>query len=405
MSNSPSIKNNHMIELEELRNKISNLESQDIEHKRVEGVLREDKLFAENIVNTVREPMVVLDEDLRILFANKSFFRIFQVNPKETVSRLLYEIGDRQWDIPKLRQLLEEILPQETYFDDFEVDHEFPSIGHRTMLLNARIIHEENSERSSILLAFEDITERKTIEEELKQKTKELERSNKDLQQFAYVASHDLQEPLRMISSFSQLLAKRYSGLMGEEADEFIDFILDGSTRMQALINNLLEYSRIETRGGEFESVETSSVADQVVRSLSSKSEECQAVITYDALPVVWGDFSQLIRLFQNLLTNSLKYRSDAAPEVYISAEFSDGEWLFCVRDNGIGIDPKYFERIFVIFKRLHGREEYDGSGMGLAICKRIVERHGGRIWVESQPGNGSTFYFTLQPANKEEGP
>jgi PAS domain S-box-containing protein len=241
-----------------------------------------------------------------------------------------------------------------------------------------------------------DLTERKNAEEALARKMEELGRSNQELEQFAYVASHDLQEPLRMVASYVQLLAKRYRGTMGAEADEFIAYAVDGATRMQQLINDLLSFSRVGTRGGQLVPVSAESVLGKVLSGLQILVRETGAVVTHDPLPTVIGDGSQLGQLFQNLIGNAIKFHGPDAPQVHISAKRDGFRWRFSVRDNGIGIDREYFDRIFVIFQRLHGRGEYPGTGIGLAVCKKIVERHGGRMWVESEVGKGTTFYFTL---------
>ena len=241
-----------------------------------------------------------------------------------------------------------------------------------------------------------DITERKQAEAALARKTEELACSNAELEQFAYVASHDLQEPLRMASSYVQLLARRYKEKLDSDADDFINFAVDGANRMQALIRDLLAYSRVGTRGERLEPTSCETVLDQTLANLQFAIEENGARVTHDPLPTVLADPSQLSQLFQNLIGNAIKFRRDEAPHVHLGAERRENEWLFSVRDNGIGIDEEYGERIFEIFQRLHGRNDYSGTGIGLAICKKIVERHGGRIWVVSDPGGGSTFYFTL---------
>jgi light-regulated signal transduction histidine kinase (bacteriophytochrome) len=243
---------------------------------------------------------------------------------------------------------------------------------------------------------FWDITERRRAEESLKQYIADLARSNAELEQFAYAASHDLQEPLRMVSSYTQLLAQRYQDKLDADANDFIAYAVEGANRMQRLINDLLAYSRVGTRGRLFESTDCNFALGQARANLSAAIEESNALVTNDELPTVMADEAQLAQLFQNLVGNAIKFHSQEPPRVHVSAEQEGNEWVFSVRDNGIGVDPQYHERIFIIFQRLHGKEEYPGTGIGLSISKRIVERHGGRIWVESEPGKGSTFYFTI---------
>ncbi|MCU7491757.1 MAG: PAS domain S-box protein [Ignavibacteria bacterium] len=241
-----------------------------------------------------------------------------------------------------------------------------------------------------------DITERKLAQTRLEKTLKELERSNVELEQFAYVASHDLQEPLRMMHSYAELLEKRYEGKLDESADDFLYFITGGAKRMQQLINDLLQYSRVTTRGKPFEPVDCMEVMSNVLDNLQISIEESGARITFDSLPVIRGDETQLVQLFQNLLSNSIKFCDKKTPEIHIGLEEKDNEWIFSVKDNGIGIDPEFYDRVFIIFQRLHDRDKYPGTGIGLAVCKKIVERHQGRIWVESERGKGTTFYFTM---------
>ncbi len=624
------------------------------------GKSTKDNIFFKDTVETIREPVLVLDSDLRVLYANRSFYKTFRITARVTVGHLIYDLGNRQWDIPKLRILLEEILPKAKRFNDYQVDHVFPAIGKRIMLLNARQIANSMEKQQLILLAIEDVTDRIRIEQDLhaseerfrkafetakdgillidkisgqivnsnqaaldilgysikelqKQKIwqigflrdagqfqnitnqlkekgfvdfndtlvktrqgkemaadvywmdtiklfqcnirdntarkqaeeallkagalqsaifnsanfssiatdakgviqifnvgaermlgyaaadvmnkitpadisdsreliarakalsielstpitpgfealvfkasrgiediyeltyirkdgsrfpavvsvmalrdaqdaiigylligtdntarkkadeqlkimlKDLERSNKELEQFAYVASHDLQEPLRMVAIYPQLLEKRYKDKLDGDALDFIHYAVAGANRMQALVNDLLSYSRIGTHSEPFKLVSSLTALGQARMNLNATIKENNTIVTNDDLPDVLADESQLVQLFQNLIGNAIKFHKPGeSPRVHISIKSKDENWVFSVRDNGIGIEPQYFERIFVIFQRLNTREEYKGTGIGLAVCKKIVERHGGKIWVESQPGKGSTFYFTL---------
>jgi light-regulated signal transduction histidine kinase (bacteriophytochrome) len=296
------------------------------------------------------------------------------------------------------------------------------------VLYNATVFRDAAGQIQGVFAAARDITERKQAEEELqrhrahleelvRQRTGELEaanrqlqteiderkraaeelsRSNRDLEQFAYVASHDLQEPLRIVAGYLQLLERRYKNQLDSNADEFIQFAVDGAARMQNLITDLLAYSRVGTQARQLTPVDCNTILDRALANLRRTLEENSAVVHHDPLPVIKGDAAQLVQLLQNLIGNAIKFRSDRPPEIHVTAEKQDGHWLFSVRDNGIGIEPQYHDRIFIIFQRLHTREKYPGTGIGLAICKRIVERHGGRIWVESKSGEGSTFRFTL---------
>jgi PAS domain S-box-containing protein len=255
----------------------------------------------------------------------------------------------------------------------------------------------ESPEGILVTAAIRDITERKKSEEHLVKTVGELKRSNEELQQFAYVASHDLQEPLRMVASYTQLLAKRYKGRLDSDADEFIAYAVDGSNRMQGLIQDLLAYSRAGANGKALREISSENALKDALANLRTTIVESAAVVTHDSLPAITTDDTQLTQIFQNLVGNAIKYRSAEVPHVHVSAKKNGGnEWIFSVRDNGLGIDPQYFERIFILFQRLHGRTEFKGTGIGLAICKKVLDRLGGRIWVESQPEVGSTFYFTL---------
>jgi light-regulated signal transduction histidine kinase (bacteriophytochrome) len=256
-----------------------------------------------------------------------------------------------------------------------------------------------------------DITERRNAEErdrranaELEEKvierTTELRRSNEELRQFAYVASHDLKEPLRMVSNYTQLLDRSCQDSLGKEAEQYIGYILQGVNRMHGLIEDLLSYSEIDSRNTFFKTVDSGAALREALANLQVPIAESGAVITASTMPATTGDHIQLVRVFQNLIGNSIKYRSEEIPRIQISAERKDDEWEFSVRDNGIGIEPRYKESVFKLFKRLHARSEYPGNGVGLASCRKIIERHGGKIWLKSEAGTGATFCFTLPAAN-----
>jgi len=244
--------------------------------------------------------------------------------------------------------------------------------------------------------AIRNRTAQKQAMDMLVLQTEALAQSNEELEQFAYIASHDLQEPLRMVGSYAQLLAKRYHGKLDRDADEFIAYMTDGASRMRTLINDLLAYSRSSRKPLQHQWLCGDDVVRTVLTDLQIRIHEAQALVTHDPLPRVWADRAQLTRVVQNLIENALKYHGPDSPTVHVSAARQKDEWVFSVRDNGIGLNPEHAERIFKIFQRLHSKDEYPGTGIGLAICKRIVERHGGRIWVQSLPGQGATFFFTL---------
>ena len=247
--------------------------------------------------------------------------------------------------------------------------------------------------------------QRQLAEKKLAEKVEELARSNRDLEQFAYVASHDLQEPLRMVAAYTQLLAERYRGKLDENADKYIGYAVEGALRMQTLILDLLAFSRVGRAETDRKNGECNAALNNALENLRSAIEESGAVVTHDDLPAVAVDPTQLVQLFQNLIGNAIKFRGKEVPAIRVSAKKQDARWLFAVADNGIGVSSQYKDKIFVIFQRLHTREEYSGNGVGLAICKKIVEHHGGRIWVESEPGCGATFHFTLpaNPADQED--
>jgi PAS domain S-box-containing protein len=287
-----------------------------------------------------------------------------------------------------------------------DIEHRIIRADHFVCYVHTKgeVLLDENGKPIWFSGTMQDITERKATEielkklnENLKRKAKELEAINVELERFAYVASHDLQEPLRMVSSFLALLQKRIANDLDDTSNKYIHFVVDGAERMKKLIQDLLQYSRLDSKNTKYEPVCLNDVAANVLSVFQVTIEERNAVIDVDDLPTVPGNKTHLVQLFQNLIGNALKFGTADQPFVQIGCKEEKDEWLISVKDNGIGIEAKYFDKIFVIFQRLHNKDEYSGTGIGLAICKKIVERHGGRIWVESQPGQGSTFYFTLK--------
>jgi PAS domain S-box-containing protein len=331
-------------------------------------------------------------------------------------SRELYRIFGLPQDTPVSQtSVLERVHPDDEpvvsqawrrAFDGhgFDIEHRIVVGGEvKWVRTRAEVVRDGQGEPVRCLAAVQDITERKRFEIALVERSEELARSNADLEQFAYAASHDLQEPLRAVAGFVRLLEKRYTDRLDDKGREFIAFAVDGVVRMQALIDDLLAYSRVSTRGPQLEPTDATYAIIAALQNLRAAITESGGEVLYDPLPVVMADPGQLTSLFQNLIGNAIKFRAVAPPRIHVTAVKRSDDWLFCVQDNGIGIDPKYRERIFGIFQRLHTREEYAGTGIGLAICRRIAERHGGHIWVESTPGTGSTFYFTLLDAAADD--
>src|SRR5271166_3140074 len=365
--------------------------------KRAEEALRQAEQRFSSMVEAVRDyAIIILELDGRVASWNKGAERIKGYRAEEIVGQhfsRFYTPADIANGKPE-REL--QVATSEGRFEDedWRVRKDESRFWANVVVTALR---DTSGKVNGFVKITRDLTARKQAEDELKRYAEDLKRSNQELEHFAYVASHDLQEPLRTVSSFSQLLARRYQGKLHADADEFITFIVDGATRMQTLINDLLAFSRIGTRGDPPAPVDWEKILQAARENLEVAIAESGAVITNDPLPALVADQTQLTQLFQNLFSNAIKFRRrEEAPRIHVSAVRHDGAWQFSVRDNGIGIAPRYFDRIFIIFQRLHGREEYSGTGIGLAICKKIVERHGGRMWVESEPGTGSTFHFTI---------
>jgi PAS domain S-box-containing protein len=361
--------------------------------------------FAECIINTVREPLISLDQNLRVVTVSRSFYDFFKVTPEETRGKLIYELGNNQWDIPKLRELLEDILPEKTSFDGYEVEHDFATIGYRHMLLNARQVEQVISKQRIILLAIEDITDRKQIEDELEmaiqelsEKNAELETRNAELERFTYTVSHDLKSPLITIQGFSGVLEQRLGANTEPDVRKSLDFINSAIKKMYELLEDLLELSRCGQTAKPTESVSLAEITREALTLVEDRLVNKPITITVaDDLPQVTGDHIRLREVLQNLLENAIKYMGDQTkPHIEIGIAEIDRQLACFVRDNGIGISPEYHKNVFGLFKRLGQGDE--GTGIGLAIVKRIIELHGGRIWIEStgNPGAGATFWFTL---------
>ncbi len=378
----------------ELERTNQELEAQIVEHRRVEEALRESEDRFRHIYENAMIGLYRTTPDGRILMANPALVHMLGYSSFDELARRNLEATGYEPDYPRsaFRQAIEgegQIVGLESAWTKSDGTTLF-------LRESARAVRDEAGNTLYYEGSVEDITARREAEDRLRRTMADLERSNKELEQFAYVASHDLQEPLRMVSSYTQLLAQRYQDQLDQDAHEFISYAVDGAERMQRLINDLLAYSRVGARGSPFEATDTERVLDQALANLAAAREESGATITHGPLPTVVVDEAQLLQVLQNLLANSIKFRTETSPKIHVGAERRDGEWLFSVRDNGIGIDPQYHDRIFVIFQRLHPPHRYSGTGIGLALCKRIVERHGGRIWVESELGAGATFYFTI---------
>jgi len=354
--------------------------------------------FLLDIIDTVREPLLVLDSGFRVTRANRTFFQTFHVAADTTIGNELFTLGDGQWDIPRLRELLRDRLVAEGELYDVEVEHVFPHIGRKIMMLNARLVTHEPDMPNVILLAIEDVTERRLTERRLATQRLELERSNAALKEFAFVASHDLQEPLRKIVSFGERLELAAGSRLDGDARHYLERMLDAATRMRTLITDVLAYSQIATSAAPFVPTDLDAIAGEVVSELKMSIVDTGGRVEVGPLPVIDVDAVQMRQLLQNLLGNALKFRrKDVAPVVQLHASMvSGGLCKITVTDNGIGFKPEYGEKIFRMFERLHARTEYPGTGIGLAICRKIVERHGGTIAATSIAGQGTTFNVTL---------
>jgi signal transduction histidine kinase len=387
------------------------------------AAVREAWILARAIVETVREPLLALTADLRVQSANASFYQAFQVTPQETENRVIYELGNHQWDIPRLRWLLEHVLPGNSEFADFEVQHNFEHLGHRTMLLNARALLREGGRPQLILLAIEDVTDRKRAAEELNRYSgelqrfnRELERSNRELHDFAHVVSHDLRAPLVNIQGFSQelgltcerlrsLLAmvdvdepqrRELSALLDEDIPEALGFITTSSARMDSLLSGVLKLSRVGRAALTIRQLDMNQMVSEIVATMKFAIEQSGVAVQVETLPPCQGDQLQLNQVFANLLDNALKYLVPNRPGVIrVSGREEPDHVVYTIADNGIGIAAEHQNAIFKIFHRLAPKSG-TGEGLGLTIVRRALDRQGGKIWLESAVNEGSQFHVSL---------
>jgi len=375
----------------------------DISDRKEAGIrLAQSEQKYRRLHESIRDAFAITDMRGQIQDCNQVFLNMLGYTMPEARELSDNDITPAKWHPIEARILQGQVLKR-GYSETYEKEYRRKNGTVFPVELRTYLVKDHAGEPFQMWGIVRDITERKQTEEALAHKVKELARSNADLEQFAYVASHDLQEPLRMVASFTQLLAKRYRGQLDADADQFIGYAVEGAQRMQMLINDLLVYSRVGTRGKPLAPTSSEAVLGAALTNLQAAIAETRARVTHDPLPTVWADPDQLAQVFQNLVGNALKFHDLAPPRVHVSAEREKDGWRFSVRDDGIGIDPAHAERIFVIFERLHTRAEYPGTGLGLAISKKIVERHGGRIGVNSAPGQGSTFYFTLPDQSPDD--
>ncbi|MGD0449474.1 MAG: PAS domain S-box protein [Candidatus Bathyarchaeia archaeon] len=369
------------------------------ERKIAEQKLLAASLYSRSLIEASLDPLVTISKEGKITDVNMATEDVTGYTREELIGS---DFSDYFTEPRDARAGYQKVFT-EGLVKDYPLAIRHKSGKITDVLYNASIYRNPQGDIQGVFAAARDVTERNAMENEIKQTMEKLKQSNSELEQFAYVASHDLQEPLRMVASYVQLLERRYKGKLDTEADEFIAYAVDGANRMRGLIEDLLTYSRVNRLGKPFEPTNVESTLDIVLLNLKASITENNALVTHDKLPIVMADGGQLVQLFQNLIGNAIKFHGKESPHVHVSAQDKENEYMFSVQDNGIGIAPEYFDRLFKIFQRLHTREEYPGSGIGLAVCKRIVERHGGRIWIESQVGKGSTIYFTLNKQKRSD--
>jgi len=370
--------------------------------KFLHGEVDEARDYAEAIVETVREPLIVLSKDLHVITANPSYYRVFKATPDAIENVYFYDLQNGRWNIPKLRNLLEDILEKSTTFNDFEVDYEAPDAGRRVLLLNARRIDREGTEL--ILLALEDITDRRLAEENVKKLNTDLQHNldelasaNRELEAFSYSVSHDLRNPLNRILGFSDVLLEGYSDKLDDEGKDHLNRVIKNATRMNRIMDDLLHLSRISRHGVQRQDVDLSKLAASVVAELREAQPDRGATVDIQEGIAAFADAKLIEVALSNLLGNAWKFTSKTKnARIQFGTFEQKGKIVYYVKDNGAGFDQSFSEKLFLPFHRLHSEEEFEGTGIGLATVQRIIHRHGGKVWAEGEPGKGAMFYFTL---------
>jgi PAS domain S-box-containing protein len=378
--------------------------------KRADRAVKEALEYAESIVETVREPLVVLDTDLKVISVNPSFYQTFKVKPEETAGKLIYDLGNRQWNISKLRILLEEIIPRNNQFQNFEVDHEFPTIGRKIMVLNARQIYSKGIGARMILLAIEDITEQKKAEaeikklnEDLKHRALQLEAAYKELETYSYSVSHDLRTPLLGINGLSRVLIEKYSNHLDAKGQQFLNTIHTSAQNTLQLIDDLLTFSRLENQEMKQSNIDMVKLAKTVFDELQGRVPERNLLLDIKTLPLAHGNRSMIRQVFFNLLSNAIKFTKPRETGIIeIGCLAKEDQNIYHVKDNGVGFETRHAGKLFEVFQRFHSEEEFKGTGLGLAIVQRIINRHRGQVWADGEIGKGATFYFTLPRGEKQ---
>ena len=367
------------------------------ELRATEARSREILEFAESMINTVREPLISLDQDLRVVTVSRSFYEVFKVKPEETVGQLIYDLGNKQWDIPKLRELLETILPEKTTFDNYEVEHDFADIGRRIMLLNARQIQRVLGKERIILLAIEDITEKKKLERGVVVARDVAEAANKELKAFSYSVSHDLRAPLRSIDGFSLTLLEDYQKILDDKGRDYLDRVRKATQYMGKLIDDMLKLSGVTQSVFNYQSIDLSKMVQSISDTFQKNNPNNNVKMTIQKGIVIQGDLRSMQIALTNLIDNAWKFTGKQKhPRIEFGATLKENEKIFFIRDNGAGFDMAYVGKLFGAFQRLHAMNDFAGTGIGLATVQRIIHRHGGKIWAEGEVGKGATFFFTL---------